>query len=132
MKTLIFLLALGLNTSRCTTTDQKTEPQENSIYSKWSLAKLEPGFSPVENFKKGQIVWTLNNNQELNVKILPGTNFSNKLPFGNDGVYDYSINGNEIKFNNVQTYKFDIQNQALVLTTLIGLDANGPRLSFTR
>jgi hypothetical protein len=130
MKTLNLFLFLFLTFSSCNKSDEVVTPKQvNAIVSTWKLVKYEPGFGPTNTYNNGQIQWTFNSNNTVNVVIVNGTNVNNSLPLNTNGSYTYIINGNQITINNV-VYKYEIINNELKIEDLIGQSSDGKKLSF--
>ena len=130
--TLIFLMTLLLTTGGCTKEEHKDKKQENPIHNDWSLVKFEDGFSPIEEFANGEIIWSFDLNQKLNVRILEGTSINDKIPLNANGNYNYTINNNQVQLNGNKIFNYEIKSEELILNSLIGLEADGTRISFKK
>lgn len=142
MKTYILILASIFSSftfSSCNNDDDKNpivEEPNHPIIGKWSLVKVEGGFSPTTSFEVGQIIWEFKVDNAMNVLISEGV-----VPAENDRFtsqylglnYTYSFNEEqtEITFvsnnypNNPQKMEFTIDSGKLYLNDNVSSDGIG-------
>jgi len=128
MKTIFLILTLFFITS-CDKNDE-TSQETTDLIDGWKLIKFEAGFGPTLIYD-GEIIWTFNSDNTINVVIIDGTEVYDSLPFNELGIYEFSINSNSIFLDNV-TYKLEITNNELIISDLIGQAADGRKLTFSR
>ena len=131
MKTLILSFFILLNIS-CNKTDENPSTQNSSpILGQWKVTKYEPGFSPTANYS-GEIKWTFNNDNTVNVVIISGTSTNPTMPLNSTGTFPYVINTtNSITLNNI-IYYYSILGNELIVRTEIDVSADGKKLTFAK
>ena len=87
MKSLIFIISLAF----ITCTDEASHGQNESIYGTWNLIKVTAGFSPIEEFTEGQIIWEFNSQKLLLVTINTELSESSNITLRENGEYDFVI-----------------------------------------
>ena len=83
-----------------------------SIFRKWNLIKFEGGFSPIENFNEGEIIWEFQLN---NIVKIANDNSVSSPPIKPNGKYNFSINGSEIFIDNLE-YDFILVSSSLIIS----------------
>lgn len=124
MKTLVLILSILFSLTGCN--NNKIEKQEIDIIGLWNLTKYEPGFSPTENFNNGEISWTFQSTNKLQVQV---SNSVNTPPLKKTGEYDFSINNGRILIDDIE-YGFSINENKLILSD--DPSADGFRATFTK
>lgn len=132
MKTTLITLTLSITLFGCIDKSDESNQQEKSIYGQWNLIKYEPGFSPTEHFNRGQITWTFHSDYSLSVIIENDTKINDGIPLNTSGKYTYTINDNELLFDNNLNFEYKVVNNELILSSLIGLEADGKRITFLK
>ena len=110
--------------------DNTTTQQTNNLVDTWKLVKFEAGFGPTLNYN-GEIVWSINSNNTINVSIANGTQLYDSLPLKLAGNYTYTSTTNTIT-SNQEGFKFEINNDVLIITDALGQSADGRRLTFNK
>ena len=100
------------------------------LFATWNLVEFKAGFPPYYNYN-GEIKWTFNANNTVDVVVLSGTNVSAGLALNTTGNYTYSVNGGQITLS-TKTYKYQIINNILTIEDLNGQAADGRKLTFNR
>lgn len=144
MRKLILFFGMLFIVTSCNNNDDELNPiipdnnntPDHEIVATWNLVKFEQ-FGPLYEYNNGEIKWTFNSDNTVNVVIENGTDLSSNLPINVSGVFSYNITQsnnllNLIKFNNEQNYRhtFQILNNKLVITDTAGLDLDGYQLTF--
>ena len=132
MKTTLITLTLSITLFGCVDKSDESNQQEKSIYGQWSLIKYEPGFSPTKHFNSGEITWTFHSDYSLSVIIENNTKINDGIPLNTSGKYNYTINDNELLFDNNLNFEYKVVNNELILSSLIGLEADGKRITFLK
>lgn len=121
MKSLFLLTLLSF---LCSCTDDNQKEADGRIVNAWYLNKYEPGFSPIEYFEDGQIIWTFNSNGSLQIEV--DSSIENP-PLKSSGEYVYSVDGNLIMIDNL-TYDYAIKSNSMTISD--DPSSDGFRLSF--
>ena len=124
MKNMYLILSIFFFITGCS--EEETKQQEKSIYGQWNLIKYEPGFSPTENFNNGEISWTFQSTNKLQVQV---SNSVNKPPLKTIGEYDFSINSDRILIDYIE-YDFSINGNTLIISD--DPSADGFRATLTK
>lgn len=124
MKNMFLILSIFLFITGCR--EEETKQQENSIYGQWSLIKYEPGLSPTENFNIGQIYWTFQSTNNLQVQV---NNSVSTPPLKTTGEYDFSINGSRISIDDIE-YDLSVNGNALIVSDSPSSD--GFKITFSK
>ena len=123
MKNFVIILSVIFSFTTCSY--NSNENDENTIIGAWTLIKFEPGFSPVENFNEGKILWEFQKNGILNITI--DTSISS-TPIKSGGSYKYSLTGSRILIGNTQ-YDYEFKNSFLIISN--NPSADGFRAEFS-
>jgi hypothetical protein len=110
MKNIILILSMFLFFSNCS--EQEIKQEENLIYNKWNLVKFEPGFSPIETFNEGKIIWLFQKSNKVKVEI---DNSVLSSPIKSSGEYEFFLNGNLISIDNIE-YDYSINANTLIIS----------------
>jgi hypothetical protein len=111
MKLIAIIFNILLLFSSCS--DNEAINIEGPIAGKWSSIKYETGYSPIENFDIGKIIWEFKKTGTLNVIIDESISSTPVLPTGK---YKYFMNENELKITIDNTeYDYEIDNTKLII-----------------
>ena len=92
------------------------QDKNGPIYGTWNLIKVTAGFSPIENFIGGQIVWEFNSQKLLLVKINTELSESTNIILKKNGEYDVDfIDENIIKIEYVE-YNYRLDKEKLIIS----------------
>ena len=135
MKSYILILLSLFTLLSCTKPAvEEPAPQptpSNPLFATWSLVKFREGFSPRYDYS-GEIKWTFNANNTVDVVVLSGTNVSTRQPLNTAGSYTYTINSGQITLNST-IYNYVIVNNDLTIEALNGgAAADGKQLTFNK
>ena len=92
MKTIFFILSLFFITS-CDKNDE-TSQETADLVGSWYLMSFNPGFGQTEEYNTGDIIWTINSDNSINVTLNVTT--STQLPLNSNGNYSYNIISNDL------------------------------------
>lgn len=127
MKSLIFIISLAF----ITCTDEASHGQNESIYGTWNLIKVTAGFSPIEEFTEGQIIWEFNSQKLLLVTINTELSESSNITLRENGEYDFVIiDENIIRINDDEYNYFLLEKEKLIISFEEASD--GPRMEFIK
>ena len=124
MKSIILVLSILFSLTSCN--NDKIEKQEIDIIGLWNLTKYEPGFSPTENFNDGEISWTFQSTNKLQVIVSSSVNTP---PLKTTGEYDFSINNGRILIDDIE-YDLSINENTLIISD--DPSADGFRATLTK
>ena len=127
MKIIFLILLLFLITS-CYKNDE-TNQGTTGLVGRWYLMSFNPGFGQMEDYNTGDIIWTINSDNSINVTLNVTT--STQLPLNEDGNYSYNITSN----NSVNVENIDYEYQIEEEQTLKLLDtpsSDGTILTFQK
>lgn len=134
MKNLVLILNIFLVITSCKNDDniqQNDDIEPNhEIVGKWKLTEFAQ-FGPSYDYN-GEILWTFESNETMNVVIVDGTNVSANLPLNTSGIYSYSFvqsNDSGISLDN-QPFIYEIVNNELILLANGGPSNDGEQLTF--
>ena len=131
MKFLLFIFISVFMFFSCSKDDVVITKKKSEIVALWKLVKFEPGgFAPTNNYT-GEIIWTFNSNNNVNVFIQSGTFVSGLLPLNSSSNYIYSTNNNQITLDSV-TYNYEINNNVLEIEDLLGQSSDGKKMTFNK
>lgn len=106
MKTIILIFCMLTSLSSC---NNDSNAQDVSITGNWNFIKFENGFSPVENFKEGDIIMVF---QEDGIVLINSS--VDSTPIKPNGSYNYSVNGNKLTIDN-EEYDYTIEKNQLII-----------------
>lgn len=130
MKNLIFIFITVFSLFSCSKNNDDTTPQQtNDLHATWKLIKFEAGFGPTTNYN-GEIQWTINSNNSIDVVITNGTQTYPTLPLNTTGNYPYTNGVNTLQLNNNEGWNFEIINNQLIINQ--NPSADGRRLTFSK
>ena len=97
------------------------DDSEHPIHGQWSLRSYTAGFQQPEKFNMGDVIWTFNPNNRLDVQIQSGIKCRCRCPISIDtsGHYRYSINDDGLKLINNEherEYEYSIDNNILYIS----------------
>ena len=136
MKKIILILSVFMVITNCKNDDDNNIQQNNDtepdheIVAKWKLTEFVQ-FGPSYDYN-GEILWTFDSNETVNVVIVDGTDLSANLPLNTSGIYSYSFvqsNDSGILLDN-QPFIFKIINNELILLANGGPSNDGEQLTF--
>lgn len=124
MKNFILILSILISFVNCS--NNNNESDENSIIGTWNLLKFESGFSPIENYNNGDIIWVFQQNGTVNVTINSSIASS---PIKPRGSYNYSLTGSRILIGDTE---FDYEFNKSLLIISDNPSADGFRAEFLK
>lgn len=99
--------------------DETTTTTTDELYGEWSLVENSKGFGGSETFEINDIIWKFNSDNTINVTLNVTPDL--ELPLGITGVYEYTLDGNQITLPDGSTFEFIL----LLDGTILRLSANG-------
>ncbi len=127
MKTIFLILSLFFITS-CNKNDE-TNQETTDLVGSWYLMSFNPGFGQTENYNTGDIIWTINSNNSINVTLNVTT--STQLPLNDNGNYSYNIISNDsVNIENID-YEYQIEEEQ-TLKLLDSPSSDGIILTFQK
>lgn len=118
------LLVLTLLTALLGCKDEGVK--DNSLIGEWSLMTFEPGFSPMETYSKGDIIWKFQQTNTLNIQMSDNVKVS---PIKKEGIYEFSVSQNRISVHKV-SYDYSIDTDTLIISD--NPSADGFKATFLR
>lgn len=127
MKTIFLILSLFFITS-CNKNDE-TNQETTDLVGSWNLMSFNPGFGQTENYNTGDIIWTINSDNSINVTLNVTT--STQLPLNENGNYSYNIISNDsVNVGNID-YEYQIEEEQ-TLKLLDNPSSDGIILTFQK
>lgn len=127
MKTMFLILSLFFITS-CNKNDE-TNQETTDLVGSWYLMSFNPGFGQTENYNTGDIIWTINSDNSINVTLNVTT--STQLPLNENGNYSYNIISNDsVNVENID-YEYQIEEEQ-TLKLLDSPSSDGIILTFQK
>ncbi len=119
MKTLFLnILMFATIFVSCKKTKTTTTPNDE-LSGRWSLVEISKGFGGSETFRVNDIIWEFNSNNTINVTLNVNPNL--EIPLDAPGIYNYTVNGNQITLPNGITFEFKLLSNG----TMLRLSDNG-------
>ena len=119
MKTLFLNILLFTTIFVSCKKNETTTTPKDELRGRWSLVEISKGFGGSESFGVNDIIWEFNSNNTINVTLNVNPNL--EIPLDATGVYNYTINGNQITLPNSNTFEFKL----LSNETMLRLSDNG-------
>ena len=94
------------------------DDSEHPIHGQWSLRSYTAGFQQPEKFNMGDVIWTFNPNNRLDVQVQSGIECCGGLGVKTSGRYRYSIHGDRLKLINNEherEYEYSVDNNTLYI-----------------
>ena len=107
-----------------------TTPPNDELNGRWSLVEFSKGFGGSESFRVNDIVWEFNSNNTIDVTLNVNPNL--EIPLGATGVYNYTINGNQITLPNGNTFEYIILSNGTMLRLSDNGAADGDIVTFQK
>jgi hypothetical protein len=127
MKTIFFILSIFFITT-CDKNDE-TSQETADLVGSWYLMSFNPGFGQTEDYNTGDIIWTINSDNSINVTLNVTT--STQLPLNANGNYSYNIISNDsVSVENVE-YEYLIEEEQ-TLKLLDNPSSDGIILTFQK
>jgi len=124
---MFLILSLFFITS-CNKNDE-TNQETTDLVGSWYLMSFNPGFGQTENYNTGDIIWTINSDNSINVTLNVTT--STQLPLNENGNYSYNIISNDsVNVENID-YEYQIEEEQ-TLKLLDSPSSDGIILTFQK
>lgn len=125
MLTIVFNIGLFLLLG-CDKAEQKNPPSE--LDGNWSLIRFQAGFSPIENYKINEIVWSIKSSK-LDITINVDLEINSRIPFKEAASYELTIDEKIIIIDG-QAFDYSLRDSLLILDQEASSD--GPLIKFER
>ncbi len=120
---LILLVSLFVSCSEesVSCSEESEEVIKNPLHGKWNVTELDGGFSPLEQFDAGDIVFNFMENDSVSIELdITLENFS-KFPFKNDTVLYYRFDYDSIEITIGDIMIGDIEFEYLLSDSVLKL-----------
>jgi hypothetical protein len=110
--------------------DETTTTTRNELLGEWSLVEYSKGFGGNESFAINDIIWKFNSDNTINVTLNVTPNL--EIPLGATGVYDYTLDGNQITLPDGSTFEFILLSGGTILRLSQNGASDGDIISFEK
>jgi hypothetical protein len=110
--------------------DETTTTTTDELYGEWSLVENSKGFGGYETFEINDIIWKFNSDNTINVTLNVTPDL--EIPLGITGVYEYTLDGNQITLPDGNTFEYTLLSDGAILRLSDNGASDGDIISFEK